>query len=779
MKTLLLTKANLRKNKGLSIGISILIFVISLLLSASLIIEFDFLKDPQKHREHLNVGDTTVLATRNLENLDEDFFMNVLKDDVEDASVTTGVGIQYAVKYSGGTVTPFVFVSSKERVDNNKIGKTDVVIEDNSITSNYCYVPYQFYSSGGYNLKDTFTLEMPGKNYEYQIKGFTNNFALGSYNTGNIILLIEEPNLQALENEYEINKTISAEYKLKEGVDAIKFTNRLNLEISKVNPRVQFQSIHTDAAEEARTYISMVFIGTFLINSVILLVVALMMISNIVSNHIKQNMKNIGVLKAVGYQSKTIKLSLILQFAIIALIGIALGSSSVYLLMPILSNMLVAQYGMPYTASFSFPALAITVVSLLSIILLLTMFFTRKIGKIEALTALKEGIEIHNFKKNVIPLSKGKLGLNLSLALKSFFNNIKQHIITFFVLLFLTFGGVICTITVENFGINPNTSLLTFESCSGLVSCDVETKDELYSYLQSRDDMTNVKFLVQIHVIDTNDYDLSLYLIDDVNKLNNKSVCYKGRLPQYDNEVVISGKYAKDKGLSIGDSINLRYGEGEYNYLISGLCQTPNNSGREALLSTDAFHHLKSTDHFPGYYWFDTTSDIKEVLNEIKDKFGSHITSTVDFEEALSGSIKVFQVLSYGMMSIILTLSVSIILLVLYLLMKNLIFNKRFEYGVLKSMGFVSRDLILQNAISFMPSIILGTIISCIVSSFLANPYMTAIMSIFGIMQANMVVPVYLVILLAIFEIGISFGISVLLSKKIKKIEPYKLLVGE
>ena len=103
------------------------------------------------------------------------------------------------------------------------------------------------------------------------------------------------------------------------------------------------------------------------------------------------------------------------------------------------------------------------------------------------------------------------------------------------------------------------------------------------------------------------------------------------------------------------------------------------------------------------------------------------------------------------MMIIILAMTTFVILLVLYLLMKNMIHNKRYEYGVLKSLGYTSKELILQNSLSFMPSIIIGTILSAIISYLIANPYLTLVMSMFGIMQANMSVPVLFIVLLVIF----------------------------
>ncbi len=779
MKSLLLTKSNFKKSRGLSIGISVLIFVIALLMSASLIISFDFLSDIDRQKEKLNAGDACVLVTTNIDGLDNEFFEYALINDIDDESIVNGFGILDAIKYSNGTVTAFLYATSMERLEDVKVGKTEIVEEDPSITSNYCYVQYQFHTGGGYNIGDTFELQMPGITYSYKIRGFLNNYYLGSYNTGLCLLILSEDEIMKLEANYPENNTILINYDLKDGVDEIKFINRISQEISKVNPHTYIRHSSNNEAKSNRTFVSLIFIVSFFATSIILLFVAILMISNIISNYIKQNMKSIGVLKAIGYRSSEIKGALLLQFGFLSFIGSFLGATLVYLLMPLLSRVLVAQYGMPYNVSFNFFAFIIPFLSITLLVILLVILFTRRINKIDPIVALKDGIETHNFKRNIIPLDKSKLGLNFSLALKSFFNNIKQNIITFFVLFGLTFCGVLASVMLENFGLNPNISILTFETCNGVVSSDVEVKDDLYDYLKNRSDITNVKFMVQISVIDSNDIDLTLFLTDDIDKFNNKNVIYKGRFPKYDNEIVVSGKYAKQYNLNIGDEVNISYAGSNYNYLITGLCQTTNNGGRECLLSTEAFSHITSISNFPGYYWFNTTSDTNQIFDDIKALYNEHITSTLNFDETISGSISIFVIISWAMMGIIIAMTTIVILLVLYLLMKNLIHNKKYEYGVLKSLGYQSKDLILQNAISFMPSIIVGTIISCIVSSLLANPYLTLIMSTFGIMQSNMTIPVGLIILICLFEILISFGFSIILSRKIKYLEPYKLLIAE
>lgn len=120
-----------------------------------------------------------------------------------------------------------------------------------------------------------------------------------------------------------------------------------------------------------------------------------------------------------------------------------------------------------------------------------------------------------------------------------------------------------------------------------------------------------------------------------------------------------------------------------------------------------------------------------------------------------------------------------IILLVLYLLMKTLVYNRRYEYGILKAVGYKSKDLIIQNVLSFMPTIIIATLIGTTISYYITNPYIGFMMRSFGIMKCNMILPMDLMIITILFIIGISLIGTILMSLKIKKVEPCGLLKSE
>ena len=93
--------------------------------------------------------------------------------------------------------------------------------------------------------------------------------------------------------------------------------------------------------------------------------------------------------------------------------------------------------------------------------------------------------------------------------------------------------------------------------------------------------------------------------------------------------------------------------------------------------------------------------------------------------------------------------------------------------------GYKSKDLIIQNVLSFMPTIIIGTVIGITVSYYLVNPYIGLNMRSFGIMKCTMILAMYLLLISGAFLIGLSLISAILMSLKIRKIKPHSLLIGE
>ncbi len=781
-KEMLLSKAHLRKNRATSIGLFLLMLIGSLLINLSLLLMLDAYPTATKEAKRLNAGDGYIRISNDTEGMDDAFFKKILAEDTEDFEATKSLCYTaVSLPFGNGDVCMNLLVSDKDALT-RRLGRAEIITEDQSIKAPYLYLPYQFYTSGGFEIGDAYQLELTGKKYEFTVRGFINDTYYGCNNTGTYEVIPDELSFNELsERDSAVTQSISIVYILREGVKNSAFAIQVNNEILKTNPGAVINSLPLETVMANKSFMSLIIAVSFLAVSFIVMLVILLMLVNCITNYIRENMKAIGALKAVGYLSRNIKLSLVMMFAGLCLVGSLLGIVISYLLMPATSVFVVGQMGVPYTVSFTPVATLCAFLGMMLYTILVSLFSLGKIRKIEPIIALREGVESHNFKKNRVRLDAARFSLNTSLALKTMFLNMKQNMITFIVSGVMIFICVIGLLMYENFNRKPSLGLMSFEICGGVIGFDDESKEDAKEFLEEMSEVSNVKNIINLYFYYRDEDRLQAYVMDDVTKMNNKDVCYKGRFPMYDNEIIISGKFADEYALDIGDEIRLDYGDESYSYLITGLMQTTNNDGREAVVTWKAAEHLVDLEHAPAYYYFDSENkeESEKVLDKCTDEFGSHVLSTLNFYEVVEGSMTTFKSIATLMLIVVCTISGIVMLLVLYLLIKSLIYSKRKDFGVYKALGYTTRNLMYQTALSFMPSIILSVAVFSVVSYKLANPYMGLIMRSFGLMKCTFTIPVGGVILIAAGFVLLAFVFALFESRRIKKIDPVRLLTAE
>ncbi len=781
MNGLLLAKSNFKKKRSTSIIIGLLMLISTILISMSLLLFLDAFPNTDKYASKLNAGDGYSIIYNDLTGITDTEVENIVKDKAYEYEIDHFYYLPtISIPFMKGDLVTQVIISNKNAL-NRKMERAEIEMEDNNITSNYIYLPYQFYSNGTNKIGDTYTFSANGKEHSYTVRGYINTFSFGNRNCGEFEFILDDDSYFSFISTIPNQEAILVSYKLNDGITQSKMKLTINNTLSSINTKVMVNGLSKSDIIFNRGYMSLILAISFLTINLVSACVIVLMLYNTISNYVKENMKEIGALKALGYTSFDILKGLLVQFLSLAIIGGVLGVILGYSIMPILGPITSIQQGLPYTVSFNTVATFIPPVIIVLLSFLGVILSTRKIKRITPIIALREGLLSHNFKKNRVALDKSSFGLNISLALKTFFNNMKQNIITFVVIGFLTFICGTALMMYENFNRNPKIDILAFESCGGVVTVENSKKEELRSYLEAKDGVSNVRTLINVSVIyGDNDESLMTYIIDDINHLNNKNICYEGRLVKYDNEICISGKFAKAYGYHIGDEIEISYAGNKAKYLISGFIQSTNNNGKEALMIEEAAKAMYDFSSIPGYFWFDGDKEVvTNVLKECEELYGEAIITTMNFYTILEAGMASFEMIAALMLVISLVISLIVILLVLYLLIKSLLHNKQKEYGILKALGYSSKDLILQTAISFMPSIIISVVLFSIVSYFLINPYMNLIMINFGLMKCSFVIPILGLALIALGLIVTSFGFALLESRKIKKIEPYKLLISE
>ena len=233
---------------------------------------------------------------------------------------------------------------------------------------------------------------------------------------------------------------------------------------------------------------------------------------------------------------------------------------------------------------------------------------------------------------------------------------------------------------------------------------------------------------------------------------------------------------ARTLGKGIGDTVRLTKGDAEWEYLITGLIQGSNYMGHDLCLSLAAYQRL-SPDFQPVVFSVylrnreETGGFLQTLERESPDRFNG-----VNADEIIRSSRATYQSIVAVLAVIIGIVTLLVIGLVLYLVIKTLLVHKKRELGIQKAIGFTTGQLVLQNALAFLPVIVFGALLGGIGGYLGLNPFFSVLFSGIGIMKVNFVVSFPLLALVFGFIVLFGFGVSLLVATRIRRIFPYTLI---
>lgn len=163
----------------------------------------------------------------------------------------------------------------------------------------------------------------------------------------------------------------------------------------------------------------------------------------------------------------------------------------------------------------------------------------------------------------------------------------------------------------------------------------------------------------------------------------------------------------------------------------------------------------------------------------MKEKLGESANAFINIQATVESAGEVYISLMTVIVIAILVLSAMIIVFVLYLLVRTMLNNKKSDYGILKSLGFTTGQLILQTALSFMPAVVLSAALGLVLSALTINPLLGIFLRGIGIVKCTFPVPIGFIAAAGIVLVAFAFAAACLLSLKIRRITPKALLSGE
>ncbi|MFJ7368234.1 ABC transporter permease [Lysinibacillus sp. NPDC098008] len=777
VKIINLAMANIRKSKSATFSLFIFILVAALLLNIGLMVitqintffesKAEQLKDPHAiimmdyANYHSSYGEFITKYPGVTESETEEMIrMNMAKFNFGNSELSTNV---------------IIFNADTKR----RIGPLNLIEKLNTYGSHDIFVPYSFKTNGGYQLGDHFTITYQDKEYEYRIGGFFETTMMGTNNMGVMKFMLPEPSYLKLADELSTQSeglVISAI--LDDQTQSSTLKNNFFKEFHQsIEVNANIWGLDIEQVKSVTT-LTINLLATILVAfAIIIVLVSLIVIKFRVANSIEDGVENIGVLKAIGYTSRQILSSMILQFIFIALCGSVIGIALSYVFMSFFGSIISTLSGLIWTQTFGPMANLISIFFVTLAVLIVTLLSAFRVKKILPVAALRGGIQTHNFRKNRVPLEKARGGLHFLLAIKSTLANAKQNMMILFIIIALTFASVFSAVSYYNiasdktafvdlFGVEPANVYVIIKS-------DVDIR-ELLSHIEQMEYVRKVNLLDKIQTkIDgqivytnvTNHYD----------QLEN-NIVYEGRQPKYENEISISWVVSSQINKGVGDTVEVEFENETASFLVTGISQLIHHSGQVAALTLEGIQQLQT--NYKGStlnVYLDGISN-KDFIKNVQEQYGDYLVGTVDIDENIESETGMYTDAVFAVLLTVLAITVLVVVMILYLVIKTMIIKRKKEFGVMKAIGYSTMQLMHQIAISFLPVIITGVTIGGALGYFFTNPMLAVLLSSAGVKRLDFTIHLPTVLLLCIGILLLGYLVSMLVSLKIKKITVHSLM---
>jgi len=266
------------------------------------------------------------------------------------------------------------------------------------------------------------------------------------------------------------------------------------------------------------------------------------------------------------------------------------------------------------------------------------------------------------------------------------------------------------------------------------------------------------------------------YVARDFSQLEG-SMLFQGRYPEHTNEVAIGGLLSEATGSAIGDRAVIRRGAVERVYLVTGIVQLADNAGINIMMTHGGLVALNRDFQFTQLYvYLERNSDVNDFLARVEEAEGDVFTSAVDMQELIDARFSqygaIFAAVAFGIMLV----TLAVVGLVLYMVIRTAIWRRRQEFGVYKALGHTTIQLMTQVALNFTPIVLLGLVLGSVAGYLGFNPLFALLTHSVGVVKTNLPTPLGLTVVTCAELTLYAFEVSWLIAWRIRKISPYALV---
>lgn len=767
--------ANIKKSKSSDFSLLFFIILASLLLTigAGILLKMNSFfpdKATSLHDSHINILMDSKQYKEDYHNFISSY-PGVDQAEKEDILLLT----KSTIKLNGEKISIRAPILDMEH--QRKIAPLHLVEGTISLNNDVIYLPYMFKLKYNYELDQIFEISYHNTSYRYHIAGFFDTALTGS---GIFKFYLSHAGYERLQNQVgnDSNGVLLSSI-LKDSQQASSLLTAYNQTFPEsseaVNP--SFAAIDIQMAQNENSMSINVISIILIAFSGIVVLISLIIIQFRIKNSINESLKNIAVLKALGYTSKQIISPIILQFVMIALVGSCLGISLSYMLFPTVNSLITSLSGLLWQGNTPISATLISLLTILVLVFLVVFMSAIRIRKLQPVEGLRGGMMSHNFKRNFFALEQTKCGIAFAMSCKNIVSHIQQNIMVVTITAAVTFASIFSLVMYDNIA-NDKTALLQMLGSEtpniGIIAAQEQDAEHLIPDINRMNGVIKANIQDQRQAV-INGMLITLSITDDFEKLEINTVI-KGKQPKYDNEIVLSKGLAQRLGKDIGDKVQLDMGTSSYTFLISGLNQINDGGYGSAAMTTQSIRHLIPNYRSSVINVYLQKEHKTQFVEQFKQLYSDKIVMISDVDKAIDKAFQSYTSMMFSVMVVILTATILVIITILYMLIKMTIVKQKHEFGLLKALGFTTLQLMTQVTLSFTPIIFIGTILGGILGYFYINPLLGLLFSNAGMSNVHFVIHPSNIILLCISITCLAYTVAMIITRKIRSVSTYNLL---
>lgn len=633
------------------------------------------------------------------------------------------------------------------------------------------YIPLYLSELGGYKVGEPIRYIIDGTEYKFTVKGIVSEMQYGNYGTGYIGLYLSDSAYGKILNDENFTQVKEYLVKTTKNADVASVKKSVG-KIFKDDGIPAISLMDSVTSKNSRTMVSTTIVLFLTAFSFIVLLVSIFLSRFKVKNTIEEEINEMGVLKGLGYTSPMLMFSQVIPYIVVCGVGLIAGVALSYGLIPTVSGVLAVQSGFSYAPAFDISAALITVVTILVIVFIFILTAARKIKKLEPINAIRGIDPLKPIAKNRFPFdtSKGSVGLNL--VLKQAGASVGRNVLLFTVTFVLTMLLAFTSVLLFNVNVRPENFLTTLseELPDVKVKAAEDKTDELLSLLEN-EKVKAVKY--GISSMEYADGNIPTIICEDFSQLEN-DIIYEGSHPANSDEIAIGSAFAEDYGM--GDKFTLTQDGTKHEFTVTGFIQSVNSNGLIAEINDEGYAKMTDVPLETFNLYLEDGADISAFVKMLEYDHFDCTASVINAAKETESMQMMYSSLITIVAAVLFIITVFIVMLILYVIMRSMLTSLKTEFGIYKAMGFTSSQLIMRTAGSITPVVLFGALVSSLLGIFYLPMIFNGIFGVLGAVKNNFEVPVFLLIVMAMILTAVNIIISMILCRPIKKINPYSLI---